>query len=254
VSGDLDALDTLVRTAAGDAGLAWLDEALASVRTDPAAVRAAFPVAGRTVGRERLGSAAEDGARVTRADEGARVLLVAALFETAPPATAARELRELYDFGDGEERAALLKALNVLDPEPGGEIDRTGLGMLADAMRSHDTRQVAAGLGAYGLKRLADDDLRQAVLKAVFMGVPLAPMTGLPLRADAELARMLAGYALERVAAGRSVPADIWPLIQLAPPEAELAAIEAELQHPVEERRRAAAAALTDRDRVATGG
>jgi hypothetical protein len=47
------------------------------------------------------------------------------------------------------------------------------------------------------------------VLKAFFTGVPLARVVGLDDRLTPELARMAAGFASERRAAGRSVPADI---------------------------------------------
>ena len=54
---------------------------------------------------------------------------------------------------------------------------------------------------------------RQGVLKCLFTGVPLAAVDGLDRRADAELARMVAGYAAERRAAGRPVPADVAALM-----------------------------------------
>jgi hypothetical protein len=74
--------------------------------------------------------------------------------------------------------------------------------------------------------------------------VPLDGLRGLGQRVTPALARMLASYALERVVAGRAVPADVWPLIARYPAQEELAAIRAELDHPVEERRQAARAAL----------
>ena len=55
---------------------------------------------------------------------------------------------------------------------------------------------------------------------------------------------MLAAYVHERIAAGRPVPADVWPVIERCPPADELEAIEAELDHPILERREAARAAL----------
>jgi hypothetical protein len=82
----------------------------------------------------------------------------------------------------------------------------------------------------------------------VFVGVPLAALpdeaTG---RTTPTLSRRLAAYVLERVAAGRDVPLDVWPLVEVHPPADELAAIEAELDHPVASRREAAAAALDQR-------
>jgi hypothetical protein len=59
--------------------------------------------------------------------------------------------------------------------------------------------------------------------------VPLAGLAGLDERATPELAGALGRYAQERVAAGREVLGDIWPLIDRFLPLPELAAIEAEL-------------------------
>jgi hypothetical protein len=54
---------------------------------------------------------------------------------------------------------------------------------------------------------------RQGVLKCVFMEIPLTAVAGLGERADGELARMLAGLAEERHAAGRTIPADATALL-----------------------------------------
>jgi hypothetical protein len=48
---------------------------------------------------------------------------------------------------------------------------------------------------------------RQAVLKCVFMDIPLSLVSGLAGRVDGELGRMLADLADERHAAGRTIPA-----------------------------------------------
>ena len=52
-------------------------------------------------------------------------------------------------------------------------------------------------------------NFNQAVLKAVFLGVSVRRIEGLEARITPELQRMAAGYASERRAAGRVVPADI---------------------------------------------
>ena len=49
---------------------------------------------------------------------------------------------------------------------------------------------------------------RQGVLKCLFVGVPLEAVASIDERADAELARMVADYCRERIAAGREVPPD----------------------------------------------
>jgi hypothetical protein len=97
------------------------------------------------------------------------------------------------------------------------------------------------------MARLDDATLSHAVLKCVHSGVPLCGLDGLDDRITPGITRMLAGYAHERIVAGRSVTADIWPVVDRFPPHRELAAIEAELGHPVAARRQAAAAALAAR-------
>ena len=86
------------------------------------------------------------------------------------------------------------------------------LELLHDAIRSNDPRLVAAALGPYATQ-LADPMWRQAVLKCVFMDIPLSVVSGLAERADGELARLLADLADERRAAGRTLPADAAALL-----------------------------------------
>ena len=84
------------------------------------------------------------------------------------------------------------------------------------------------------------------MLKCVFHEIPLDRIHGLPARADAELARMLADFAHERVAAGRDVPADIWPVVRPFPAADRLAdGLTAETRAAAPERREAAERALT---------
>jgi hypothetical protein len=49
----------------------------------------------------------------------------------------------------------------------------------------------------------------QMVLKALFIGAPLARVAGLAERTSDELIRMVDAYASERAAAGRAIPADV---------------------------------------------
>jgi hypothetical protein len=93
------------------------------------------------------------------------------------------------------------------------DIGARGLPIVRDALRTNDTRLVAAALGPYAAEHLDAPAYRQGVLKCVFMGIPLAGIHGLDRRADDELARMLRAYAEERMAAGRAVPADVWLIV-----------------------------------------
>jgi hypothetical protein len=117
----------------------------------------------------------------------------------------------LYRHGDPAERVAVLRGLWPLAVRRGLGAD--GLPIVRDALRSNDTRLIRAALGPYAAAHLPDGDYRQAVLKCVFVGIPLAAVAGLERRADGELARMLADYARERRAAGREVPADVWAVV-----------------------------------------
>ncbi|MGW4149957.1 EboA domain-containing protein [Streptomyces albogriseolus] len=116
----------------------------------------------------------------------------------------AEALTRVYHQGTADERRAVLHALPHLVPGP------EALPLVEDALRTNDTRLVAAALGPYGARHLDAHAWRHAVLKCLFTGVALDLVADLDRRArgDAELARMLADYAAERTAAGRTVPED----------------------------------------------
>jgi hypothetical protein len=214
--------------------LDWLRAAVADVEADPAAVRGRFPMVGRKLGRAPLDPDADpDDVHATTIDDAARMLLLVALGDRVMD-----ELPDLYRFGDAAERRGLLRALPYL-PVGDGAME-----ILDDAIRTNDTRLVAAALGPYATERLDDAAYDQAVLKCVFIGVPITPLDGLPERATPETARMLAAFVHERVAAGRDVPAEVWAVIDRHPPVDELAAIEAERSSEYADRREAAERAL----------
>ncbi|RDG37462.1 sugar phosphate isomerase [Streptomyces corynorhini] len=170
----------------------WLDAALAEATAgrgadadDTASWELRFAAAGRHCGPDLAGPA--------------RALLLAAA--DARPVT----LTRLYRRGTATERLAVLTALP--DRVPGPE----ALPLTEDALRTNDTRLVAAAVGPYAAAHLDAHAWRHAVLKCLFTGVPLGAVADLERRAhgDAELARMLADFAAERTAAGRPVPADL---------------------------------------------
>jgi hypothetical protein len=216
----------------------WLAEAEAAVCADPRAVHTSFPAAGRSVGRRPL---AGEGPTAWTTDDAARALLLIALGNAA-----GEQVPELFGYGDADEQRAVVRALHLLPPVPGAAE------MVAAAARSNDPRMVAASLGPWALAHLDDEAIAQAVLKCIFQEVPLAGLSGLGDRATPRLSRMLADFAHERIAAGRPVPEDVWPLIDRFPPRDILARIEAEQEHPVPERRAAARAALAARRRQET--
>ncbi|MGW2086221.1 EboA domain-containing protein [Streptomyces sp. NPDC001880] len=194
----------------GGAARAWLDEALAEAEhsathqdtEQPGGPYAApswelrYAAAGRHCGLEH-------------ADSVRALLLIEA--RVALPA-----LTRLYEQGTAAERRAVLLTLHQLDLGP------TALPLVEDALRTNDTRLVAAAVGPYAAAHLDPHNWRHAILKCLFTGVPVGAVDGLSRRArgDAELARMLGDFAAERIAAGRSVPADLTRVLALTNPGA----------------------------------
>ena len=189
-------VDSILAERLTDEGRRWLDAATDRVRSEAAAIRTLFPAVGRNVGRGDTEDAAR-AALLTALPLDGRVLV--------------DEIAALYRFGDAAEKRGVLRALHLLD------VGADALPIIQDALRTNDTRLVAAALGSYGATHLDQAGYRQGVLKCVFVGVPLAEIDGLDRRADDELARMLADFARERVAAGRTVPGDVWLVLDRFP-------------------------------------
>jgi hypothetical protein len=215
----------------------WLDSAVAAVAHDAPAVRTLFPAARRHVGRAVIADAPAGDPAPWTADDAARALLLVALNEHADA-----EVPDLYRYGDADEQRAIVRSLHLLCVDRNG-----GRRLLLDAIRTNDPRLIRVALGPHGVAELDDEEVAQAALKCVFVGVPLTCIDGLENRATPRLARMLAEFALERVAAGRIVPPDVWPFVERHPPNDVLARIAEEVQHPVDDRREAAQAALEQR-------
>jgi len=184
-----------LRAALAQAAADWVDEAVRQIQADPGAIARLFPRAARACGRAPL-------IGDWTADEAARALLLLAL----PADRVAAEADRLYRYGDASEKRAVLRALPLL---PLGD---AGVPLLHDALRTNDTRLVGAALGPYA-RHLDAATWRQAVLKCVFMGLPLSIVDRLDERADEELRVMLAGLAEERTAAGRPMAADATGLL-----------------------------------------
>ena len=140
----LSDLSAAVEARASADGLAWLREASANVAGDPTAIRTRFPMVGRKVGREPLEEGADPADLFTwTIDDAARVLLLVAMGEAVEG-----ELAELYRYGDAAERRGVLRALPFLD------LGDRGLGLTDDAIRTNDTRLIAAALGPYATEHL----------------------------------------------------------------------------------------------------
>lgn len=217
-----------------DDGRRWLDDAARQVAADPGRLPVLFPAVGRAVGRGPLDPGGDGGDPWSwTVDDAARCRL---LLSGGPPAH--HQLPDLYRHGDSAERRGVLRGLEVLDLDP-----PRARALVEDALRGNEPALVAAALGPAGLALLDPAARRQAVLKCLFLELAPPPLTDV----DAELSRMLAGYALERVCAGRDVPAALWPLVERHPPADVLALLDAERRSPFDDRRAAAERALAAR-------
>ena len=196
----------------------WLADVLAGRPVPPDDLALVFGAATHDLGRagtrpntreaETLRGAGAHWAIRSTIDEVARVLLL----HTAVAATddAFALVRGLYAGGDSRERAAILRTLGLL-PDP--------LGLLAIATEGCRTNvrsvfEAIACENTYPARWFPDHAFRQMVLKAIFIGVPIARIEGLQTRTSDELRRMARDYASERIAAGRTVPDDVQALLE----------------------------------------
>jgi hypothetical protein len=179
------------------AGAAWIGEQLGT-SDDPQHLRVAFARAARKL------------AQLRSLELGRTALVLAALEHADDPALVER----LYRSGELGEQQSVLRMLPRL-PQP------QRFTMLAiEACRSN-ARPVFAAIASdnpFPAAWFPDPAFAQLVLKAVFVGVPVASIVGLGARATAALREMALGYASERRAAGRSVPSDIDVILAVCPP------------------------------------
>jgi hypothetical protein len=190
-----------IEAALDESGRAQWHALRTEVTDDPARLGRVFPATARRTGRGPL-----PGTEGVLLEDAVRVELVAVAARRIEPDPLLSELRELYRYGDSDEKRAVLHVLNGIEAAASDEVD--GSDILLDALRTNDTRLVAAAMGPHS-DRLGDDAWRQGVLKCLFTGVPVASVTGLARRADRELAEMVQRYRREREAAGRDVPPDV---------------------------------------------
>jgi hypothetical protein len=176
------------------AGAVWLAEARDQIAADPAALARLFPAVGRKCGRGQLWTDDPELIGWTIDDAVRTVLLAGASLE---------DVTAVYNYGDATERRAVLRALPLLD------LGDAAVSLVQDALRTNDTRLIAAALGPYAAEHLPIDAWRHAVLKCVFLGIPLAWVADLDGRKDDELVRMMRAFADERIAAGRTIPPDV---------------------------------------------
>ena len=184
----------------------------AAIGEKPAAIDVLFPAAAREVGRGPVDDGDPGGMLGPTLDDMVRGVLLRALVEAEQdPSALLRRVGQLYRFGDSDERRAVLRNLAELGLGEPAEY------LVEDALRSNDLRLIGAAMGAWAGAHLGDAAWRHGVLKCLFVGVPLEAVHCLTDRADAELARIVAAFGEERLAAGRSIPVDAHLILDLFP-------------------------------------
>ena len=196
---------------------AWLDAQLAALQADPSdeALDIALGMVPRKLGKAALVLSDADLAAAGQALPGwdprgwsvtdaARILLLAGLPRAGKPFAA--RFRALCQTADVEELATLYRGL-PLYPEPAALEPQVGEGLRSN-MRG--VFEAIAHRNPYPQAHFDQHRWNHMVLKALFIGSPLAPIQGLDARANPELARIMCDFAHERWAAGRPAPFEIW--------------------------------------------
>ena len=130
-------------------------------------------------------------------------LMLQALPQLSPAAQAPWVL-QLFEAGEMGEQVSVLRVLPLL-PEPERFVET---GVQACRTNARDVFEAAVCENPFLVQHFPELNFNQAIMKAIFMEVPLSRVDGLERRITPELSRMAAGYASERRAAGRPVPAD----------------------------------------------
>jgi hypothetical protein len=212
----MPSLETVLTSRLPEEAASWFQQALRKVSSQGEATDAFLIMwsgAGRRLGNIYIGTPTPDEAADQSlpffpagwgADELGRTLLLLAALDARPPEAHTALVNELYETGDLRERQAVLRALPHL---PGPE---RFVAIGVEAVRNHAIPVVEAIAceNHFPERYFSEDEFNQMILKCLFVEVSLARVEGLAARVTPELRRMVEGYASERRAAGRAVPAD----------------------------------------------
>ncbi len=139
-----------------------------------------------------------------------RAALVARAIDAMPVAEQPAFVLQLFEAGEIGEQVSLLRTLPLL-PEPARFVET---GFQACRTNARDVFEAVVCENPFLVEHFPPLNFNQAVLKAIFMEVSARRIENLEQRITSELQRMCEGYASERRAAGRPVPADIDYIVQ----------------------------------------
>lgn len=202
----LTAVDRILRAALG---AEWESPTTSLLTAYPAAAMRAGrgPLDLSITDRRELGAVAPQiGFHLWAREDAARALLLIAHRAAGHTGDAfVADALACFEQGDAREQQSWLRAI-ALWPEA-----KAFLPHAIDACRTNiiPVFEALACENPYPAQHFPDRNFNQVVLKAMFNGIALQRIVGLPSRLNDELSRMARDYAAERTAAGRSVPADI---------------------------------------------
>ena len=113
-------------------------------------------------------------------------------------------LLQLYEAGELGEQVSILRVLPLL-PDPARFLET---GVQACRTNARDVFEAIVCENPFLAEHFPPLNFNQAIMKAIFMEVPISRVADLTRRITPELSRMAKGYASERRAAGRPVPND----------------------------------------------
>ncbi len=257
----------------------WLAETRAALQQSDEGFASAFAEASRRVGRgvlakRKLAQPVHElphlevaGWRMPlypwRRSDAARALLAAADAQR-DPAGALKRLASLYWHGDSDERTSVLRLLGLMpggapeaplpvppveagyEPEEQDDGPTHALRVVLDSFRTNIAPlfDAATANNPFFSRATPELEFNKAVLKRVFVDLPLEEVLGLRGRANAELSRMLLNLAEEREVTLRPYPVEVWPVVAGHPVPGFAAKMIGLIEHPDDQLRRAAAEAL----------
>ena len=202
----------------------WLQGAVAAAASGASANDAlsSYTAASRRLGKQALKLDSLERAKLAGhnalfnidhwgADEAGRAAILLAVAEHHQEAYI-QLAQDCYELGDSREQQSWLRGLSVL---PKSELF---LNTAIDSCRTNiiPVFEAIACENLYPSVHFPELNFNQLVLKCLFNGIAMTRIIGLESRLNTELSRMADSYRSERQAAGRSVPADIWLVIEPA--------------------------------------
>ncbi len=214
----INLLENWVFSMAGDSASAWYSQQKEKLSGDedcgPRSLFMAIGQVSRRMGKADLNLVREDLEAADRVrpgwrpsgwtvDQAARISL---LLSSTKPAAFASRLEQLCRSADISELLSYYRGLPLF---PGQEqyVFRATEGLRSNIK---SVFEAVAHNNPYPCERFDENSWNHMVLKAIFIGSPLAPIIGFEKRNNLNLAGMLCHYAHERWAAGRVISPELW--------------------------------------------